>query len=79
MCTTVYGRASDGEIYELYSCADLAGALECQLQKLVQRIGDDELEPDECLCNIDVEASAARHGKSVAADGTGDYELLEES
>lgn len=78
MCTTVYGRASDGEFYEIYSCAELAEAFGCKLQELVQYGEHEELEPDYCLCNVDVEASAEKCGKSLVSDGV-DYELLEDA
>lgn len=77
MCTTVYGRASDGDFYEIYTCAELAEAFGCTLYDLVQYGERVELKPDYCLCNVDIEASAEQCGKSVAPDGV-DYELLED-
>ena len=75
MCSTAYGRLSDGEIYEIYSCGDLAAAIECKLEEIVQRGEPMDLEPTDCLCNVDVIATAEKHGKSAAEDDWGDYEI----
>ena len=76
MCSTAYGRQSDGEIYEVYSCGDLAEAVGCKLDEIAQLGEEMELEPTDCLCGIDVVATAERHGKGAVEDGYGDYEIL---
>lgn len=75
MCTTAYGRKSDGEIYEVYSCGDLAEAVECNLNEIVQLGEPIQLEPTDCLCNVDVIATAEKHGMSAGGDDWGDYEI----
>ncbi len=78
MCRTAYGRDGDGEIYEVYSCGDLAEAIDCKLDEIVQRDEEVELEATDCLCGIDVIATAEKHGKGAAEDECGDYEILGE-
>lgn len=75
MCSTAYGRGSDGEFYEIYSCGELAAAIECKLDEIAQRGEPIDLESTDCLCNVDVIATAEKHGKSAVEDDWGDYEI----
>lgn len=76
MCSTAYGRDGDGEIYEVYSCGELAEAIGCKLEEIDQLGEAMELESTDCLCGIDVIATCEKHGRGAVEDGYGDYEIL---
>jgi hypothetical protein len=66
----------DGDIVD--RCGELAKALGCELEDLIgdRHYGSDPREPCECLCPIDLRATAAKYGKVInRIDGYPHWEI----
>ncbi|MGJ8524313.1 hypothetical protein LMG33818_000021 [Halomonadaceae bacterium LMG 33818] len=58
------------------NCGELAEALNCDLTKLVQYSESfTELEPDYCLCNVDIEESCKKFGHMAYRDDALSWEI----